>query len=118
MLKDALIPSSAKVQLADDSIEAVLGEVNIQLSLHGTRKAHPVRLVRSLGYDCTLGIDVLKLFGLLVDFGEWSWSVSVNDDHFPFDCLSEDLVEIDGACASLCESDAHYRVKVEAMLRR
>ena len=118
LLKDALIPSSAKVQLADNSIEAVLGEVNTQLSLHGTRKALPVRLVKSLGYDCILGIDFLKTFGLIVDFGQKTWVIPGKEQTFPFDCPSEDLEEVEGACAGLCELDARQRVKVEATLRR
>ena len=61
LLKDSLIPSNAKVLLADNSVEPVLGEINTQLSLQGKRKALPVRLVRELGYDCILGIDFQKL---------------------------------------------------------
>ena len=82
LLKDALIPSSAKVQLADNSIAAGLSGVNTQLSLHGTRKALPVHLDKSLRYHSILKIDFLKLFGLIVDFGERNWSLAGKDVNF------------------------------------
>ena len=48
ILKDSLIPVSASVLLADNSIEPVLGEFNSRFSLGGERKSLPVRLVHSL----------------------------------------------------------------------
>ena len=73
ILAESLIPSSASVLLADNSIEPVVGEINIQLSLPNTRKGMPVRLVRSLGYDCILGIDFLMAFGMILDFEKEVW---------------------------------------------
>lgn len=117
-LKDSLIPVDAKVLLADNSVEKVLGEISTQLTLQGKRKALPVRLVRSLGYDCILGIDFLKAFGIQIDFGSRSWSHHGNSESVPFESLNGEPVKVDGVCAGLSELDARQRVKVEALLRR
>ena len=117
-LKDSLIPVSAKVLLGDNSVEVVLGEINIQLSLQGKRKALLVRLVKSFGYDCILGIDFLKTFGMKIDFGSRRWSVPDHSNVFPFDRPNGGREEVEGVCAGLSDLDARERVKVEALVKR
>ena len=68
VLQKNLTPVNSVI-LTDNSVEPVIGEVNTVLTLGKSRKCLPVCIVRSLNYDCILGIDSLKLFGLKIDFG-------------------------------------------------
>ena len=51
ILEESIIPVTASVLLADNSVEQIVGEVNTLLSLAKVRKSLPVCIVHSLNYD-------------------------------------------------------------------
>lgn len=118
ILENSIIPVSASVLLADNSIEPILGEVNLQLSLLRSRKSLPVRLVHSLGYDCILGIDFLTSFGLKIDFGENTWQLPDSRRSISFENLPDEVSEVRGDCAGLADLSEEQQKRVKNLLSR
>lgn len=118
VLQDSIIPVSASVLLADNSVEPVLGEVNTQLTLAGKRKALPVRLVHSLSYDCILGIDFLKTFGIKIDFGKSKWQFSGESGWFDFDPALGKSCDVSGDFAGLQELTYVQRGQIADLIRK
>ena len=116
ILEKSLIPCTASVLLADNSIEPVVGEVNVQLTLAKTRKSLPLRLVHSLGYDCILGMDFLESFGLFIDFGKGSWQLPNNKNIYKF--TANNSATVRGQCAGLVETTELQQKQIKNLINK
>ena len=115
-LEKSLIPCSASVLLAYNLVESVVGKVNLQLTLAKTRKSLPLRVVHSLGYDCILGMDFLKSFGLFIDFGKSTWQLPNNKNTFKF--TANDSAAVRGSCAGLVETTEQQQKQIKTLINK
>ena len=83
-----------------------------------TRKSLPLRLVHSLGYDCILGMDFLKIFGLTIDFGEKSGGLPGGETKFPFSPAIDTSMEVLGVCAGLADSTYEQKQRILELVTR
>lgn len=114
LLEKQIIPVLASVLLADNSVEPVVGEVNTLLTLGKTRKSLPIRIVGAIKYDCILGIDFLKAFGLIIDFGNDTWELPGNSQVYQFSNTAESE-SVSGDCAGLAEISDSQRQLIDAL---
>lgn len=117
LLVDYLIPCSTQVILADGSREKVLGEINTQVTLNGKRKHMVVRMVSSLIEDCILGMDFLKYFGIILDFGKNQWKSKYHDEFHSFDVSAEDNLLV-GDCAGLTELSVDQKDVIDSLVTK
>ena len=119
LLSSILQPVNASVLVANNSIESVAGEADIQFSVSKFRKNLVVRLLPSLDYDCVLGVDFLKLFGVEIDFSQNTWKAG-DGPHMKFLGRKEEMRvtgQIVGECAGLIELTAEQRVEVDRIVK-
>ena len=113
-MKDSLRASNDTVTVADGSIEIIDGESLISLRIGDVEKSLSVRCVRSLAYDCILGMDFLNLFEFVIDFEHGLWRASGIDEFVRFDCGLE-RSEL-ASCAGLAHVSDQQRELIDALL--
>ena len=65
-------PDVRTITLANGSLERISGQIRVPVSICGTSNEIAIYLMKTLIYDCVLGMDALELFEVSINFTERS----------------------------------------------
>ena len=117
-LSDALLPCNATVIVANNAVETVSGEAQIQFTMGSRRRELSVRTVPSLSYDCILGIDFLRSFEISIDFANNTWKCP--ESAFVLCNKGSNILRADVVgekCAGLVEISESEREQVDKIVK-
>jgi len=108
--------TDATILTANNTSEKVMGEMDVCVTVGTSSSTVNFRLAPSIGYDCVLGIDFLKLFEFTIDFGLGTWKTTSHPITKFAPASTDSQVVIEGFCAGLVEVDEVRRSEIESLL--